>query len=69
MKNELFNLIDKLQKNRCLTEDEYEALINGCDSELMAYSAEKAREEAHRCYGDKIFIRGLIEISSYCKND
>ena len=69
MKNELFNLIDKLQKNRCLTEDEYEALINGCDSELMAYSAEKASEAAHRHCGNKIFIRGLIEISSYCKND
>ena len=69
MKNELFNLIDKLQKNRCLTEDEYEALINGYSSELLSYSAEKAREAAHRHYGNKIFIRGLIEISSYCKND
>ena len=69
MKNELFNLIDKLQKEHTLTEYEYERLIRGCDSELMEYSAEKARQQAQRYYDNKIFIRGLIEISSYCKND
>ncbi len=69
MKNELYNLIDKLRKDRSLTTDEYRQLIKGCDSDLMRYSAEKAREEMKRYYGNKIYIRGLIEISSYCKND
>ena len=44
-------------------------ILKSYDCELMEYSAEKARQEAQRCYGNKIFIRGLIEISSYCKND
>ena len=69
MKNELFNLIDKLQKEHSLTEYEYEKLITNYDSNLLSYSAEKAREEAQRYYGNEIYIRGLIEISSFCKND
>ena len=28
-----------------------------------------AREEADKVYGKKVFVRGLIEISSHCKND
>ena len=69
MKNELFNLIDKLQKEHTLTVYEYEKLITNYDSDLLLYSAEKAREEAQRHYGNEIYIRGLIEISSFCKND
>lgn len=69
MKNELFKLIDKLQKEHSLTEYEYENLITNYDSDLSAYSAEKAREEAQKHYGNDIYIRGLVEISSFCKND
>lgn len=69
MKNELFKLIDKLQKDRSLTEREYETLIKNYDSDLSAYSAEKARKVVGEHYGNNIYIRGLIEISSFCKND
>ncbi len=69
MKNELFNLIDKLEKEHSLTLKEYEKLIRGFDSELSEYSAEKARKAAEKYYGKKIYIRGLVEISNYCKND
>ena len=69
MKNELFKLIDKLQKDRSLTEREYETLIKNYDSDLSAYSAEKARKAVGEYYGNNIYIRGLIEISSFCKND
>ena len=69
MKNELFNLIDKLEKEQSLTLGEYQKLIENYCSELALYSAEKARHSCEKHYGNKIFIRGLIEISSYCKND
>ena len=69
MKNELFDLIDKLQKGRSLTEYEYEKLISRYDSDLALYAAEKSRQEAQNHYGNDIYIRGLIEISNYCKND
>ncbi|MBQ4348161.1 MAG: [Clostridia bacterium] len=69
MKNELFNLIDKLEKEQSLTLGEYQKLIENYCSELALYSAEKARHSCEKHHGNKIFIRGLIEISSYCKND
>ena len=69
MKNELFELIDKLEKDHTLTECEYLKLIENFDSDLSRYSAEKARKACDRYYGKDIYIRGLIEISNYCKND
>ncbi len=69
MKNELFNLIDRLEKEHSLTLGEYQTLIENFDSELSAYSAEKARQACEKHYGKKIYIRGLIEISNFCKND
>ena len=69
MKNELFNLIDKLEKQQSLTVGEYQQLIENYDSDLMTYTAEKARLACDKHYGKDIYIRGLIEISNYCKND
>ena len=69
MKNELFDLIDKLEKQRSLSLEEYKALIESYDGDLSAYSAEKARKASLRHYGNNIYIRGLIEISNYCRND
>ena len=69
MKNELYALIDKLQKEHRLTVDEYKKLIDGYDRDLVSYTAEKAREEREKYYGKDVYIRGLIEISNYCKND
>ena len=69
MKNELFNLIDKLETEHSLPVGEYQALIEGFDDSLSQYAAEKARQMCHKHYGKEIYIRGLIEISNYCKND
>lgn len=69
MKNELYALIDKLQKQHSLTLSEYQQLIESYDSDLMTYTAEKANEEREKYYGKDVYIRGLIEISNYCKND
>ena len=69
MKNELYQLIDILQKEHSLTEEQYATLIKNCNNDLMLYSAERAREETKKHYGNEIYIRGLIEISNFCKND
>jgi len=39
------------------------------EGETAAYLAGAAREICDSVYGKKVFVRGLIEISSYCKND
>ncbi len=65
----MIDLINKLEKNRSLTLDEYECLIVNRNEKYARILAEKALEAKRRFYGDSIFIRGLIEISSYCKNN
>lgn len=63
------HLIDRLEKERRLHKGEYEALINGRDEESAAYLRERAVALRRCYYGDRIFLRGLIEFSNYCKND
>lgn len=62
-------LIDKLVEKQTLTHEEWAGLIDACSPELMAYAAEHAQTIQQRIFGKGIFIRGLIEISNYCKNN
>ena len=62
------HLIDKLRSNRRLDAEEYKAMLLCRDTELAAYLQELAREEALARFGNKIFIRGLIEITNRCRN-
>lgn len=64
----MYNLICKLQESGSLSLDEYETLIHN-RSEISDYSKAEALKLKRQIYGDDIYIRGLIEISSYCKND
>lgn len=65
----MIDLINKLEKNRTLSLEEYEYLIKNRNPEYASVLAEKARETAKNVYGNSVFIRGLIEISNVCKND
>ncbi len=61
------NLVEKLRNNRNLSDDELKMLIeSGEYDEELRYNADDVRRER---YGDAVFLRGLIEISSYCKNN
>ena len=68
-KKELEFIIDKLEKNSGLKIEEYLALVEGYSPQLAQYAAKKAVRVRQQIYGNKIFIRGLIEISNICKND
>lgn len=61
------NLIDKLFYEKNLSDDELKKLIS--DMPEPEYLYEKARIRLGEIYGNKVFIRGLIEVSNYCKND
>ena len=67
MEYDISKLIEQLREKRNLTDEQLKELIetDGYDKELFA-SAVDIREKA---YGRDVYIRGLIEISSYCKND
>ncbi len=61
------SIVQQLEKNRNLSDEEFKALIetNIYDKELF----ERADKVRRSIYGDKVYIRGLIEISNYCKNN
>ena len=63
------NTIDFLSENHYLTEEEYLFLIKNRNEETASYLRQKADEVRKKVYNNKIFIRGLIEISNICKND
>lgn len=69
MNDKMTILIDKLCNYHSLTTDEYAYLIEYRDEESEQLLAERARQVREEIYGRDIFIRGLIEISNYCKND
>ncbi|HHW46650.1 MAG TPA: [FeFe] hydrogenase H-cluster radical SAM maturase HydE [Clostridiales bacterium] len=62
-------LIDKLEKDRILSREEFALLISSRTPQLSEYLFEKARNIRHKYYGNTVYIRGLIEFTNYCKND
>ena len=67
-KEEVFRLIDRLERDHSLQEQEYMALLDNQETGAP-YAAPKARAAADRIYGHDIYVRGLIEFSNYCSND
>lgn len=62
-------LVERLIANGELTKDEYVTLLKNIDKE----QTETLRQEAVRIqkeyYGNKVYVRGLIEFTNYCKNN
>ena len=65
----MLELIERLRRERTLLPDEFRALLNGCDASSLAAANKEAREVAQSVFGNKIYIRGLIEIGNRCRND
>lgn len=65
----MFEIIDRLVKYQDLKDEEFISLLNCTDVAVMEYLTHRAREVCDLNYGRKVYIRGLIEISSYCKNN
>lgn len=69
MNDKTISIIGKLCKQNALTLEEYEYLLTARNEESTNLLAKRAVEVREAVYGRDIFIRGLIEISNYCKND
>lgn len=69
MDSSMRNRIETLAETRDLDDAGLISLLYGGDGEADALLAEKARETARRWYGRDVYLRGLIEFSSFCKND
>ena len=62
------NLLEKLEKERMLTKDQWIQLIGSREVyESQAAALAKRIREEH--FGNQIYVRGLIEFTNYCKND
>lgn len=66
---ELQRFIDKLQRERQLSKEEWMQLVEGRTPELAEYLFTLARKEREKYYGREVYVRGLIEFTNYCKND
>ncbi len=62
-------LVLKLCAQQSLSLGEYEELILNRDEQTATLLAQKAREKQMAVYQNKVYIRRLIEISNFCKND
>lgn len=66
----LFSLIDRLEKERHLEKNEYIRLIDRhTDKALSEYLFSCSSKIREANYGKDVYLRGLIEFTSYCKND
>ena len=67
--SDLLPLIDKLERTHSLSLVEYEALLTQRGEGAAAQLRDRAVRVRKAVYGNTVFTRGLIEISSWCKND
>lgn len=67
MKNK--DLILKLDKEKHLDKNEWISLFETADESDREFARELAQKIAAEQFGNKIYMRGLIEISNICKND
>ena len=69
MESRTSELIDELAHNHTLDLEGYEHLVTHQDDEAAQRLADLASAVRKDVYGTDVFVRGLIEISSICKND
>jgi len=62
-------IVSKLHQTGDLSDGELKLLIETDDKAAAELLKKYADETRRKFYGDKVFLRGLIEISSYCRND
>lgn len=65
----MFDIIDKIKQTHTATRDEIKSILTAKRNEISEYLFNAAKSTKEEIYGNKIYIRGLIEISSFCKND
>ena len=64
----IHNITDRLAQSGFLSFDDFRAIVR-CEDQEIEYLFSKSRDQAKKYYGNKIFVRGLIEFTNHCKND
>ncbi|WP_283674307.1 [FeFe] hydrogenase H-cluster radical SAM maturase HydE [Butyricicoccus sp. Marseille-Q5471] len=63
------SLAEKLARTHDLSGSELHTLIADRTDETRAYLQQQAGAVREQIYGSRVFIRGLIEFTNYCKNN
>lgn len=62
-------IIEKLYKNNDASKEELLYLLDNINEKHKELLINKAHETRMKHYGNKVYMRGLIELTSYCKKD
>lgn len=60
---------DEIFLKKLVNEDFLTSLISSDDKTLQSKFIERADDKRREFFSNRIYIRGLIEFSNYCKND
>ncbi|MBE5765560.1 MAG: [FeFe] hydrogenase H-cluster radical SAM maturase HydE [Clostridiales bacterium] len=63
------NIISAIRSGHLPPDRELLALLACTDESTLNFLRDEACEVRHKVFGNGVYIRGLIEFSSYCKND
>ena len=62
-------IIDRIQNTQSISREELDMLLHTRDTSLTEELRKRAQQTARQIYENKIYIRGLIEFTNYCKNN
>lgn len=62
-------LIEKLMSGQRLSAKEFERILTEASEDERKKAADAAVKKSEEIFGKRIYIRGLIEISNYCRNN
>lgn len=65
----LTGFVDAIRATRDVSQEQLAALLTTHNAAAIEYLHAQSREVAQGIYGRSVFMRGLIEISSHCRND
>lgn len=63
------DLIEKLNAQHALAREEWRVLLLHHTAEDDAHLAALARETAQKHFGNRVYMRGLIEFTNFCRNN
>lgn len=62
-------IVDSIGEKRTLSLEKLKTIVDCSDKEEINYLYSTARKTANKYYGNRVYIRGLIEFTNRCKND
>lgn len=66
--SKIYELIDKLNAQNDLSDQDLLYILDHLDAESKDYLVQKSHDTRMGTYDNKVYMRGLIEFTNYCKN-